>query len=73
MFGDERFDIRARVHTISGYSAHADQAGLVDFVRGMATPPAQVRLIHGDPEASETLAGILRDIVPDTVVAQPAA
>lgn len=70
-FGDERFDIRAQVHTISGYSAHADQAGLVEFVRGMDTLPTQIRLIHGDPDASETLAGILRELVPDTKVALP--
>ncbi|MCB1801713.1 MAG: MBL fold metallo-hydrolase, partial [Gammaproteobacteria bacterium] len=71
-FGGERFDIRAQVHTISGYSAHADQDALVAFVRDMQTPPATVRLIHGDPEASEVLAGILRQWVPDTRVARPA-
>ena len=70
-FGDEQFDIRARVHTISGYSAHADQQALVDFVRNMRSVPQQVRLIHGDPEASEVLATILRDIVPATEVATP--
>ncbi len=69
----ERFDIRARIHTISGYSAHADQHGLVEFVQGMRRRPAAVRLIHGDPEASEVLAQILRKIVPDTQVAQSAA
>jgi metallo-beta-lactamase family protein len=65
----ERFDIRARIHTISGYSAHADQQGLVDFVRHMKNRPGRVRLIHGDPEASEVLAGKLRDYVPQTEVA----
>ena len=68
----ERFDIRARVHTIAGYSAHADQRGLVNFVRNMAARPRQVRLIHGDPEASEALATLLREYVPATVVAGPA-
>lgn len=65
----ERFDIRARVHTISGYSAHADQRGLVDFVRNMRSRPQQIRLIHGDPEASAVLAGLLREWVPATEVA----
>jgi metallo-beta-lactamase family protein len=69
-FDDQRFEIRARVHTLSGYSAHADQQGLIAFVRGMQTPPGEIRLVHGDPEASEVLAGILREIVPDTHVAQ---
>jgi metallo-beta-lactamase family protein len=71
MLDGERFEIRARVHTISGYSAHADQRGLVDFVRNMRDLPGQVRLIHGDPEASETLAVILRQHVPATAVARP--
>ena len=67
----ERFDIKARVHTISGYSAHADQRGLLKFVRDMQPLPAEVRLIHGDPEVSETLADILRESVPNTAVASP--
>ncbi len=65
----ERCDIRARIHSISGYSAHADQQGLIDFVRNMTNRPGRVRLIHGDPEASEALAGKLRDYVPQTEVA----
>lgn len=67
----ERIDIRAQVHTIAGYSAHADQRGLVDFVRQMERLPAQIRLIHGDPAASEALAEVLRELVPDTRVARP--
>lgn len=73
MFGDERHDIRARVHTISGYSAHADQKELVEFVRDMSDRPSSIRLVHGDPEASATLAGLLREIVPDTQLASAAA
>lgn len=65
----ERFDIKAQVHTISGYSAHADQQGLVKFVRGMQPLPAEIRLIHGDPEVSVVLANLLRTMVPDTTVA----
>ncbi|AUN95739.1 MBL fold metallo-hydrolase RNA specificity domain-containing protein [Pseudazoarcus pumilus] len=43
-----RVDIRARVGTIGGYSAHADQRDLLNFIRRMRHPPAHVRLIHGD-------------------------
>ena len=68
----ERIDIRAGVHTISGYSAHADQQGLVNFVRNMQQLPREIRLIHGDPQASETLADLLRSYVPNTVVARAA-
>jgi len=68
----ERIDIRAGVHTISGYSAHADQEGLLDFVRNMQRRPREVRLIHGDPQASEVLADLLRAYVPHTEVARAA-
>ena len=66
---DERFDIRAQVHTISGYSAHADRDALLGFVRNMHRLPREIRLIHGDPEASEALAQILRETVANTLVA----
>lgn len=51
----ERIDIRAGIHSVSGYSAHADQAGLVRFVTGMRHWPKEVRLIHGDDEARTAL------------------
>lgn len=34
-FDGQCYDIRAQVHTIGGYSAHADQKGLVGFVTRM--------------------------------------
>lgn len=51
----ERIDIRAGIHSVSGYSAHADQAGLVRFVTGMRHWPKEVRLIHGDDDARTAL------------------
>lgn len=51
----QRFTIRAGVETISGYSAHADQKDLVNFVRRMRHWPTQIRLVHGDQEPRETL------------------
>lgn len=55
----ERFDIRAGVSTVNGYSAHADQAGLVAFVTGMDEWPAQIRLVHGEPTAKKSLGQVL--------------
>jgi metallo-beta-lactamase family protein len=47
----EKITIRARVETLGGYSAHADQAGLVRFATGMRTPPTAIRLVHGEAPA----------------------
>ena len=56
----ERFDIRAGITTLGGYSAHADQAGLVSFVTRMRNWPEEVRLVHGEQSAKEALADVLR-------------
>ncbi|TFH86494.1 MBL fold metallo-hydrolase [Billgrantia azerbaijanica] len=51
----ERIDIRARVETVSGYSAHADQHDLLHFVQRMRQPPRHIRLVHGEPDAQRAL------------------
>jgi metallo-beta-lactamase family protein len=56
----ERLNIRAGVETLSGYSAHADQAGLLHFVTRMRHWPSQIRIVHGDPQAKQQLAEKLR-------------
>jgi metallo-beta-lactamase family protein len=67
----ERFDIRAGVHTLGGFSAHADQSGLLNFIARMHTQPKQVRLVHGDDEAKRTLAALLRQRHPGVEVVVP--
>ncbi|MBN2232971.1 MAG: MBL fold metallo-hydrolase [Deltaproteobacteria bacterium] len=57
---DRRCDIRARVHQLTGYSAHADQAGLLAWVAAMEQPPGRIKLVHGEPPAQAALAEKLR-------------
>lgn len=59
----ERIDIRAGVHTISGYSAHADKTDLLNFVKRMRVWPQEIRLVHGDLEAKEALREDLKALV----------
>jgi metallo-beta-lactamase family protein len=51
----EEFDVRAKIHTVGGLSAHADQQGLIDWYRQIKGRPPVV-LVHGEPEAMEALA-----------------
>lgn len=51
----KRFDVRAQIHTITGYSAHADQADLIRFVQGMKERPKNIRLVHGELTAKKIL------------------
>lgn len=51
----ERYEIRAGVTTISGYSAHADQRDLLNFIKRMRRWPHDIRLVHGDTDAKQAL------------------
>ena len=48
------------MHTLGGYSAHADQQDLVNFVARMRVKPRQVILVHGEARAKAALAGVLQ-------------
>jgi metallo-beta-lactamase family protein len=52
----ERKQLRAQVNVINGYSAHADQKDLINFVKRMRKPPELVKLVHGSEHAKRTLA-----------------
>lgn len=52
---NERIWIKAQIHTLGGYSAHADQRELLEFMQS-PTPVKRVRLVHGDPDAQQALA-----------------
>jgi len=60
-FDGQRYDIRAGVHSIDGYSAHADQAGLVGFVTAMEQWPTEIRLVHGEAGAKAGLANAIEN------------
>jgi metallo-beta-lactamase family protein len=55
----ETIKVAARIHTVGGLSAHADQAGLMGWYGTFANRPP-VWLVHGEPGAQQTLAAILR-------------
>jgi metallo-beta-lactamase family protein len=56
-----RCEIRARVHTLAGYSAHADQPGLIEWVQVMPAKPGAIKLVHGEDPARQALAARLRE------------
>ncbi|MGD2171086.1 MAG: MBL fold metallo-hydrolase [Gammaproteobacteria bacterium] len=64
----ETISVNAHVHTVNGLSAHADQAGLVDWYRHFETRPPLV-LVHGEPDSIETLAESIRGETGATVIA----
>ena len=60
IFGDE-YALRAHVETIDGYSAHADQQGLLRWASGFDRQRLEnLFLVHGEIGPQETLAGELK-------------
>jgi len=56
----EEIPVRARVVTLGGFSAHADQAALLGWARGFERPPAMTYLVHGEETSAAALGDCLR-------------
>ena len=54
IFGEE-IAVNARIEYIEGYSGHADQEWLLNFVYSFITKPKHIFLVHGEPEAQKVL------------------
>jgi len=51
LFGED-VHVRAKIHTLGGLSAHADQAALLGWLKGFATPPARTFVVHGEAQTA---------------------
>lgn len=56
IFGEE-ISVNARVEYIEGFSGHADQEGLLNFIYSFVKKPKHIFLVHGEPEAQKVLKG----------------
>lgn len=52
----EDVPVRASIHTLGGFSAHADQAALLDWLGAFKRAPLRTFVMHGEPRASTALA-----------------
>ncbi len=57
IFGNE-ITVRADVHTIGGFSAHADQRELLDWHKQTGNPKTTF-LVHGEEDSMQVFAGLL--------------
>ena len=47
--------IQATIHTLGGFSAHADQSQLLEWAGAFDSPKPRLYLVHGEPSASNSL------------------
>ena len=51
----EMVPVRAEVQHLEGFSGHADQGELLAWLRRMPAAPAETFVVHGEPDAADTL------------------
>jgi metallo-beta-lactamase family protein len=70
LFGDE-VAVKARIFTSGGFSGHAGQNQLLDWIGAAVRPDLRIVLVHGEAGAQDILAGLIREkfhltpIIPD--------
>jgi metallo-beta-lactamase family protein len=59
-FFGEDIAVKAHIHTIGGFSAHADQKGLLDW-RNAIKDVKTTFLVHGEQKVMQTFAKLVTD------------
>lgn len=52
--------VRAGIHTINGFSAHAGREGLIEWLSEFDNSPS-IYIVHGEDEAAESFAGLIKE------------
>ena len=60
LFGEE-IAVRAHIHTLGGFSAHADQRGLLDWLSHIRNPRLEVLVNHGEERISMKLGELISE------------
>jgi metallo-beta-lactamase family protein len=58
---NEEIAVKARVFTINGFSAHAGQSQILEWLSHFQTRDMQVFLVHGEYSAQQALAGLIKE------------
>jgi metallo-beta-lactamase family protein len=56
------YTVNARIETIKGLSAHADQNGLLQWLSEIKTKPERVMIIHGEKQVADTFRVKIKDV-----------
>lgn len=60
LFG-ETVVVNAQIHNLEGFSGHADQRGLLDWISGFTVEPKQIFLVHGELDSKQDFAEIVKN------------
>ncbi|HEY5544081.1 MAG TPA: MBL fold metallo-hydrolase [Candidatus Binatia bacterium] len=57
----EAIPVRAKIKVLDGFSAHADQAEILRWLRTFKKAPKMTYIVHGEPPAAQALAAVIRE------------
>jgi metallo-beta-lactamase family protein len=60
LFGEE-IAVKAHIHTLGGFSAHADRKGLLDWISHLRNPQMEVLINHGEEKISMGLSQLVSE------------
>ena len=60
LFGEE-IAVKAHIHTLGGFSAHADRKGLLDWISHLRNPQLEVLINHGEEKISMGLSQLVSE------------
>ncbi len=65
----QQIPVNAKIENISGFSGHADYREILAWLMGFNRPPIKTFIVHGEPEASRSLAEKIKNLLGwDTVI-----
>ena len=60
LFGED-IQVNAEIHSLDGFSGHADQNGLFAWISNFKTPPKEVFLVHGEEDSKVAFAKLINE------------
>ena len=60
LFGEE-IQVNAEIHSLEGFSGHADQDGLLTWILSFRQQPKQTFLVHGEDDSKKDFAKLVKD------------
>lgn len=57
----EEVAVKAEIYNLEGFSGHADQIMLLDWIRKFKNKPKKIFIVHGEEEAANTLANLIEE------------
>ncbi|MDP1086587.1 MBL fold metallo-hydrolase RNA specificity domain-containing protein, partial [Klebsiella pneumoniae] len=58
-FGEE-ISVNAEIHVLEGFSGHADQEEIIQWLRNFKKRPKKVFLIHGEQDSLDTISDLIQ-------------